>query len=133
MTNETNFTPAQLASPFMQAIAAVPTFLRLVAAGASSIFTGSPVVGQVLTAGAALIELGEAGAADFQALTLQVEDMVTAGRTPTPAEWDALKARSDAAHEAIQNAPDADPGTAAAQPVAPAQPAAQTEAPTTEG
>lgn len=83
-------------------LALMPAFLRITAAAASTIFTGSPLVQQVLVTAATLLEAGTAGAAQFQALTTHLESMVNVGRDPTPEEWATLKAHSDAAHLAIQ-------------------------------
>ena len=79
----------------------VPELLRTIATAAQS-FLG-PVVSEVMSAAPALIESGDAGAVALNDLTLQIKGMIAAGRDPTEAEWNALKARSDAAHAVIQD------------------------------
>lgn len=61
-------------------------------------------VGSILNFAASLIGQGEAGMVELQKLTDEVKAMVAAGRDPTDEEFAALKARSDAAHAAIQAA-----------------------------
>lgn len=66
-------------------------------------------VGELLGLGGQLISQGEAGADALHDLTDDIQAMVAEGRDPTDDEWSALKARSDAAHAAIQAYdPDAD-------------------------
>jgi hypothetical protein len=80
----------------------VPALLRtLTSAGVANSFL-TPAVDSILNAIAAFVEAGDAGAAGLQALTQQVQAMVTANRDPTQDEWDALAARSNAAHALIQ-------------------------------
>lgn len=79
----------------------IPEFLRVVAAAAQTTSLG-PVIDTVLGTGANLIEAGEAGVAEFGALTSHIKAMVAAGTDPTPSDWDALQARSEAAHALIQ-------------------------------
>lgn len=59
-------------------------------------------VGSALQLTAAAMQAGEQGVAKLQELTAHVQQMAAAGVDPTDAEFDALKARSDAAHVAIQ-------------------------------
>jgi hypothetical protein len=81
----------------------LPTFLRAVA-DASVLYAPaySTVISGVLTAGAALIERGEAAATELAALTTQIQAMVKAESDPTEADWAALKTASDTAHTQIQ-------------------------------
>lgn len=74
-------------------------------------------VGVVANLAATLIDLGAAGEQGLTDLNNQVQDMVTAGRNPNPDEWDSLKARSDAAHAAIQGLDSAAQATAPPAPV----------------
>jgi hypothetical protein len=53
---------------------------------------------------ASLLERGEAGRHELEKLTAKLEEMVAQGREPKPEEWAASRARSDAAHDAIQKA-----------------------------
>jgi hypothetical protein len=57
-----------------------------------------------LVLAATLLERGEAGRHELEKLCADIDAMVAQGREPTPSEWAALLARSDAAHEAIQQA-----------------------------
>jgi HAMP domain-containing protein len=59
-------------------------------------------IGTILALGATAIERGDAGRVELKALKAQVEAMLSEGRQPTNAEFEALRARSDAAHEVIQ-------------------------------
>lgn len=105
MTNETTSAAVQPSQTDIL-LALMPAFLRITAAAASTIFTGSPLVQQVLVTAATILEAGTAGAAQFQALTTHLESMVNANRDPTADEWATLKAHSDAAHLAIQASAD---------------------------
>lgn len=81
-------------------LAVAPDFLRALAALLP--VNGAPLwVQTLLSLGAQLIEVGDAGAADLAALTQQIKSMTAQGRDPTQAEWDALRSRSDAAHATI--------------------------------
>lgn len=80
----------------------VADFISVIAQDAAGTGILTPAVGTILSAGATLIKLGDQGATELQALTGQIKQMVTANRDPTESEWDALKARSDAAHATIQ-------------------------------
>jgi hypothetical protein len=51
--------------------------------------------------GTLLVE-GDDAHSDLVAFTEQIEAMVVAGRGPTPDEWTALRERSDAAHDRLQ-------------------------------
>lgn len=53
---------------------------------------------------ATLLERGEAGRLELEKLCSDIDVMVAQGREPTPDEWNALMNRSDAAHQAIQEA-----------------------------
>ncbi len=59
-------------------------------------------VKSVLDLAALAIARGSEGADQLRALTEQVKAMAEEGREPTPAEWEDLKLRSDAAHAKIQ-------------------------------
>lgn len=80
----------------------IPTFLRaLVSAPASNSFL-TPIIDEILSIAATLVEQGEAGASAFQGFTQEIQAMVASGGEPTADQWATLKARSDAAHAAIQ-------------------------------
>ena len=51
-----------------------------------------------------LLTRGDEAHDELVAFTKVVEDMAADGRQPTPAEWDTLRGRSDAAHDVIQAA-----------------------------
>lgn len=85
-------------------LALIPDFLRAVATAANTTAL-APTLDSVLHIGASLVEAGEAGAAELQALTDHIKTMVVAGTDPTQDDWDALQARSDAAHALIQEPP----------------------------
>jgi hypothetical protein len=80
----------------------VPAILRSLASVPASSSFLTPAIDSILNAIATFVEAGDAGAAGLQALTQQIQAMVAAGRDPTPDEWAALIARSDAAHALIQ-------------------------------
>lgn len=65
--------------------------------------TKGEAISSLLKLVASLLKKGDEAKADLIALKEQIEKMVAEGRDPTPDEWDALRARSDAAHDAIQN------------------------------
>lgn len=83
----------------------VPEFLRTVASAPAASSFLTPIVDEMLLAAASLIQRGEEGAQALADFTSQIKAMVTAGRDPTPDEWNSLKARSDAAHAILQGAP----------------------------
>ena len=64
---------------------------------------------QILDLAALALERGTEGAEALRELTAQVEAMVAEKRQPTPREWENLRARSDAAHAALQSVPEEDP------------------------
>lgn len=51
-----------------------------------------------------LLERGDEAHADLVAFTKVMESMAKQGRAPSTAEWNTLRARSDAAHDVIQEA-----------------------------
>ncbi len=63
------------------------------------------VIGSTLALAATAVERGAAGTVELKALKAQIEAMVSEGRAPTPLEFEALKARSDAAHAILQGVP----------------------------
>ena len=65
---------------------------------------GDNAISEILIIASSLITRGVSAQSELQALTTQVETMVNEDREPTAEEWQALKGRSDAAHDAIQNA-----------------------------
>jgi hypothetical protein len=82
----------------------LPVILRNLAT-----IAGDPALGYrgasliaVLNLMAVAIEAGVAGYEEIQRLKLQVDEMVAQGREPTKAEWSELRARSEAAHLALQ-------------------------------
>jgi len=58
----------------------------------------------VLGTAIAAIGAGEQGYAGLQSLTEHMQAMIAKGTDPTADDWAELKARSDAAHAAIQGA-----------------------------
>lgn len=84
-------------------LATVSALLKGIASVAGSAGVEGAAVGVLLSFGADLIDKGEEGAAELSALNDQVTAMVAANRGPTEDEINALIARSDAAHKAIQD------------------------------
>lgn len=87
----------------MNILLLIPDFLRVLS-NASGTFLhsqSSTTVQTVLSAGAALIERGNAAATDLTDLTAHLKAM--GASDPTDADWAQLKARSDAAHAALQS------------------------------
>jgi hypothetical protein len=83
-------------------LAIAVTLLRTLAnAPASSSFL-TPHVDTILSTIAALLERGEAAVPELQALTEHIQSMVKAGTDPTAEDFATLKAKSDAAHAAIE-------------------------------
>jgi len=74
----------------------------------------------VLDSAIAALGAGAEGIAAIQALTEQMQAMVSAGRDPTIDEWSELKARSDAAHALIQGTQAPPPAPAPTEPPPPA-------------
>lgn len=91
-------------------LAVLPTFLRSIVVSLGAVVGDTAHAGRgaaitsALNVAASLIERGEAGAAELQKLADQVAEMVSAGTEPTAEQWADLRARSDAAHLALQNA-----------------------------
>lgn len=79
----------------------VSQLLLAIASAAGGV--SNPTVQKWLSIAASLLQQGEQARADVEALTAQVQTMVDENREPTQAEWDDLAARSDAAHDIIQN------------------------------
>jgi hypothetical protein len=92
------------ATTVIELLKALATALGGVAGGPIGAGTVA-LVTTVLSLAADLIAKGKAGAAELSALNDQIKAMVAENRGPTDAEWTALRAQSDAAHKAIQNAP----------------------------
>jgi hypothetical protein len=76
----------------------------LSALSGSAKFKEGETVGRVLALAAFAVERGEAGRKQLEELCAKVDVMVAQGREPTDQEWLELRARSDAAHAAIQAA-----------------------------
>lgn len=53
--------------------------------------------------GTSLLNRGSEAEGELQELTADIKQMVVEDREPTQAEWDAMSARSDAAHSIIQS------------------------------
>ena len=84
-------------------LSVVPAFLRTLAGVAAPLAgSGATAITAAIGYAATLIERGEAGAADLQALTDEIKAM--GDRNASEEEWSALKARSDAAHAILQGA-----------------------------
>jgi hypothetical protein len=105
-----------------------------------------PAGGELLGLLGSLIEEGHDTFEELKAFTTVIDSMVTANRGPTPDEWDALRARGQAAHDRLQAVkaelepePEAEveeEETPEAEPVPEAEPEAEEEAdptPTPEG
>jgi len=82
----------------------IPLFLRSLATAPASASWLTPFVDDLLNLAAGLIESGETGTTELATLTHQIDTMVNANRPPTPDEFAALIARSDAAHAILQKA-----------------------------
>lgn len=80
----------------------IPDFLRVISSALSSRTTLSTAMDAVLNTAASLIEAGDQGAVELQALTAQIKTMAVANRDPTDQEWTDLEARSAAANQIIQ-------------------------------
>ena len=80
---------------------------------------------------ATLISEGDDALDDLRLFTEQITAMAAAGRSPTPGEWAALRERSDAAHEQLQEIKEELLGQEEAptpeSPAAPEAPAEETE------
>lgn len=72
-------------------------------AGMVSSDKSTAAVSSALNYGATLVELGATGEEKLKELNSQIEAMVNGTAPLTDADFDALKARSDAAHSVIQN------------------------------
>lgn len=83
----------------------IPDFLRALGSGLELVPGWPTVAGVALSAGAALVERGEAAAGEFAALSADLQAMVKAGTEPTADQLASLQARSDAAHTTLQGAP----------------------------
>jgi len=59
-------------------------------------------ISEVLGKLATLVNLGESAGAELKVFTAQVQILADEGRSPSPAEWGVLMARSDAAHGRLQ-------------------------------
>lgn len=83
----------------------ISALLRTLATVAVVVDNGkkSEALSSTLNYAAKLVELGVAGEQKLQDLTADVQAMVDGTKTLTDADFDALKARSDDAHNAIQN------------------------------
>lgn len=93
----------------MNLLALIPEFLRSIGAilPTLTMLSASPgwisLAEQVLSAGATLVERGEEGASELQALTQHIQSLQ--GTDASSGDWDALRARSDAAHAILQAPP----------------------------
>ena len=84
----------------------VSALLRTLATVSTVAVTSSKgqAVSAALNYAAKLVELGAAGEAKLKELTADVQAMVDGTKSLTEDDFNALKARSDAAHAAIQSA-----------------------------
>lgn len=89
--------------------------LILVAVRGISVLTNNPALGggsnlrlqqasELLAMLGELLERGDEAHTELKEFTEVIEVMVEENREPTPAEWQALRDRSDAAHSTIQEA-----------------------------
>jgi hypothetical protein len=89
--------------------------LVLVAIKGLSLVTNNPALGggsslklqeasELLSLLGELASRGKEGQKELKAFTATIEEMVANNRAPTVEEWEALRARSDAAHAVIQEA-----------------------------
>lgn len=92
-----------------------PIQLALVAIRGLSVVLQNPILGggsslkltqasELLGLLGEILERGKEGHAELKEFATMIEKMVEEGRSPTPAEWESLRNRSDAAHAAIQEA-----------------------------
>lgn len=86
----------------MNILALISELLRVLASVPASSSFLTPHLDTILSAVASLIDAGEAGASELQALTAHIKSMAASGTDPTADDWMVLKARSDAAHTIIQ-------------------------------
>lgn len=122
----------------MNALALALTALR----GISTLLGGVKIRGregsELLNLLASLIEEGAEVFEDLKAFTTTIEAMVADNRNPTPAEWDDMRSRGQAAHDRLQAVKEeltAEPEeetveeeTPEAEPVPEAEPEAEEEA-----
>lgn len=85
-------------------IAVASTLLQTLAGAPASNSFLTPHLDSILSAIAGVLGIGEQALPELTALAEQVDAMIDANRDPTDAEFAQLKARSDAAHKAIQDA-----------------------------
>ncbi len=92
-----------------------PFQLILTALQGLSLLTNNPALGggsnlrleeasELLGLLSEIVARGEEGYEELKAFADTIEAMASENRAPTPVEWSALKARSDAAHDIIQDA-----------------------------
>jgi len=92
-----------------------PLQLIMVVINGLSVLTNNPALGggsslklqeasELLSLLSELVTRGEEGYRELVEFANTISTMVEENRAPTPAEWDTLKARSDAASDVIQNA-----------------------------
>ena len=86
----------------------ISQLLLALSAAAQIAGVSNPTISKWASIAAALLEQGDAARAALEDLVDHIRLMVDEDREPTQAEWDALAARSQAAHDTIQNwSPDA--------------------------
>ena len=83
-------------------LAVVSAFMRAVGNAVVDNGIANESIRVLTNLGASLIDRGSEAENELQLLTEQIKQMVVEQREPTQAEWDAMSARSDAAHSAIQ-------------------------------
>lgn len=83
----------------------ISALLRTLATVSTVAITSSKgqAVSSTLNYAAKLVELGAAGEEKLKALTADIQAMVDGTKTLSEDDFNGLKARSDAAHAAIQN------------------------------
>lgn len=87
----------------MNILTLISTLLRLLSSVPASSSFLTPHIDSILSAIASLVDAGEAGITELQALTEHIKAMAASGQDPTPEDWASLKMRSDAAHALIQS------------------------------
>ena len=92
-----------------------PIQLAMIAINGLSVLTNNPAIGggsnlklqeasRLLGLLGELLSRGDEGHRELKKFAKEIEQMAAENRSPTPAEWDTLKARSDSAHATIQEA-----------------------------
>lgn len=84
----------------LQLLGLIVSQLALIAKDPALGYRGEALTGVLALLGT-IIEKGDAARAELEALAAHVKEMVDAGREPTKEEWQALRDKARANHEAL--------------------------------